>query len=217
MIHCYSCGSDLPDNIIYCLHCGNRLDETPTVVFPSRSAKKPIGGRKVLAAIAGVIVGLVILMKIVLYNVDRIPQFPVDPLNNRPAANLATAASPPRTAMPDRQPVQMPRVEQQPIEPSVSFPTPSNEADRRNAANAARQARRWQQQQYGNTASNNVRPANYPPMQYAPPIPRNARAMCNDGQYSTWQGDASTTCFFHRGVRYWINTQPASNAANMKK
>lgn len=26
MLHCFNCGADLPSNIVYCLHCGERLD-----------------------------------------------------------------------------------------------------------------------------------------------------------------------------------------------
>jgi len=36
MLHCFECGADLPDNLLYCLHCGVQLDaaEDPTIVRP---------------------------------------------------------------------------------------------------------------------------------------------------------------------------------------
>lgn len=36
MLHCFQCGSDLPDNLAYCLNCGARLDDSDakTVVDP---------------------------------------------------------------------------------------------------------------------------------------------------------------------------------------
>ncbi len=36
MLHCFECGADLPDNIVYCLQCGTPLDvpEDETVVRP---------------------------------------------------------------------------------------------------------------------------------------------------------------------------------------
>jgi len=36
MLHCFNCGADLPDNIVYCLQCGNPLNvgEDETVVRP---------------------------------------------------------------------------------------------------------------------------------------------------------------------------------------
>jgi len=40
MLHCYNCGNDLPDNMIYCTRCGKRLDapETPTQVMGGTAA-----------------------------------------------------------------------------------------------------------------------------------------------------------------------------------
>src|SRR5262245_6813078 len=36
MLHCFECGADLPDNIVYCLQCGKPLGNTDeeTVVRP---------------------------------------------------------------------------------------------------------------------------------------------------------------------------------------
>src|SRR5436189_6475675 len=60
MLHCFKCGADLPDNVIYCLQCGERLEgdddvdtfvrkkpsppEKDTVVLPS--TPKTEAGRK---------------------------------------------------------------------------------------------------------------------------------------------------------------------------
>lgn len=39
MLHCFSCGADLPDNLNFCLHCGERLkDEIPTLL---KTIKEP--------------------------------------------------------------------------------------------------------------------------------------------------------------------------------
>lgn len=50
MLHCFNCGSDLPDNVIYCLHCGERLDtgEFETKLRTPTPAKKPMPTRKSL-------------------------------------------------------------------------------------------------------------------------------------------------------------------------
>jgi len=82
MLHCYNCGNDLPDNLIYCTRCGKRLDspETPTQVMggppaavttpfqsgpttPVITAKKRGGGVKVVVI---ALVGLLVLGAVVI-------------------------------------------------------------------------------------------------------------------------------------------------------
>jgi len=40
MIHCYNCGADMPDNMLYCTQCGRKLDvpEMETRVLPEAAA-----------------------------------------------------------------------------------------------------------------------------------------------------------------------------------
>ncbi len=41
MIHCFSCGVDVPTNMTYCLHCGSQLDaETVIKLKPVVTAPK---------------------------------------------------------------------------------------------------------------------------------------------------------------------------------
>lgn len=40
MIHCFQCSSELPDNMIYCLHCGVKLDGEAETVFAPRYGKQ---------------------------------------------------------------------------------------------------------------------------------------------------------------------------------
>lgn len=49
----------------------------------------------------------------------------------------------------------------------------------------------------------NTRPI-YPPINANRSYPPNARAICKDGQISTWQGDRFATCSFHGGVDVWL-------------
>lgn len=41
MIHCFKCGSDAPDDMSFCLNCGERLDgETATVVRSAPTTRR---------------------------------------------------------------------------------------------------------------------------------------------------------------------------------
>jgi hypothetical protein len=60
MLHCYNCGADMPDNMLYCTRCGKKLDATetqtqvfgdgaaPTVAFggPTRPVTQPMVVKK---------------------------------------------------------------------------------------------------------------------------------------------------------------------------
>ena len=42
MLHCFECGSDLPDNVIFCLNCGAKLPlDDKTIVIPVVGAPTP--------------------------------------------------------------------------------------------------------------------------------------------------------------------------------
>jgi len=83
MLHCYNCGNDLPDNLIYCTRCGHRIDtpETPTQVMaepvavttplpqgvnttPVITTKKKGGGLKVvvIALVSLFVLGAVVVV-----------------------------------------------------------------------------------------------------------------------------------------------------------
>src|ERR1043166_1551561 len=49
MLHCFECGADLPDNIVYCLQCGRPLNnaEEETVVRPKPIDPWPVDPRPV--------------------------------------------------------------------------------------------------------------------------------------------------------------------------
>src|SRR4051812_2820131 len=49
MLHCFECGADLPDNIVYCLQCGKPLRNTEeeTVVRPKPFDQWPVEPRPV--------------------------------------------------------------------------------------------------------------------------------------------------------------------------
>ncbi|MBV9214659.1 MAG: hypothetical protein JO053_00665 [Acidobacteria bacterium] len=42
MLHCFNCGSDLPDDIVFCLQCGVRLDDETVTVVHRASKPEPI-------------------------------------------------------------------------------------------------------------------------------------------------------------------------------
>jgi hypothetical protein len=76
MIHCFKCGSDLADNMIYCLQCGNRLETdagAETVIAQVRPATRaPLSG--VVKAVAGI--ALLALGSLVLYWAVFLPSVP---------------------------------------------------------------------------------------------------------------------------------------------
>jgi hypothetical protein len=100
VIHCFSCGADLPDNLSYCLHCGVPLDEAPTVIAsPRRSASR---GR---LGIGALLVGLPVLAGLLLVVTDRTSP----PVSSSSAAAIVaspaitpTPAAPPNIPVPDR-------------------------------------------------------------------------------------------------------------------
>ncbi|MEP6786817.1 MAG: hypothetical protein ABJB40_00195 [Acidobacteriota bacterium] len=49
MLHCFQCGADLPDNLVYCVHCGARLEDPdattvvdPPIVIPIDPRPSPV-------------------------------------------------------------------------------------------------------------------------------------------------------------------------------
>src|SRR5689334_14669267 len=73
MLHCFSCGRDLPDNLAYCLYCGAKLedDDAETVVNPTPIPQpvpyeqKPDSGigKFILGSVLG---GLLVILLVVL-------------------------------------------------------------------------------------------------------------------------------------------------------
>jgi len=137
MLHCFKCGADLPDNVIYCLQCGDRLDgaddaetvlrqpKTKEVVTPDTSPKvsrSPLSPFVVIQ-IAGAII-LASILLIVLIGGLKSPSsyFPPDAPQNRINDNVANASprqmqtpqapSPTATPLPNWNPVMTERVNQ---------------------------------------------------------------------------------------------------------
>src|SRR5438445_5986702 len=87
MIHCYNCGADMPDNMLFCTACGKKLDvpemETqvlpeaaaPTVRYTTQPVTQPMVQRKrggalkaiVLSIIGVVLAGVIVVVAAVLF------------------------------------------------------------------------------------------------------------------------------------------------------
>ena len=123
MLHCFQCGADLPDNLVFCLHCGAKLedDETETVVIPEPVtpppidiAPKPRGGaaKFVLGSLLGAVLVILLLAVGAVMWVSLRPEPPLTTANVPVNKSSAESPSPQPSSSPS------------PRKPSPS-PTPS--------------------------------------------------------------------------------------------
>ncbi len=151
MLHCFNCGADLPDNVVFCLQCGKPLDvpevlEEDTVVRPKPFDPWPVEPKPVeplpivdpvpqpaarrrggaVYLILGILLGAGLVIALLIVGVFMIAALQNDPKGNAPPANnksVGTSSPTPQTptATPTRKPSPTPT--ETPIENDVHFIT----------------------------------------------------------------------------------------------
>lgn len=211
MIHCFKCGSDIPDNMIYCLHCGERLDAEPETVvkenpIPTEPPKSIIYvvfdwvAKAVAASAIFLLVmaaGCLVLAGLIIYGSWG--------STNQTSGNTAQSVPLPEPIPPTpKSPSPTPRK----TKPTPA-PVVNRDAEMERIVESQRRQREYDAetrriQQMGN------RPANIPP-----PVIREydqkgqqLRAICKNGEPSYWQYDKFATCGMNGGVFRWNPRHP---------
>jgi hypothetical protein len=223
MIHCFNCGTDLPENVIYCLQCGRLVDdgEFDTRVRPAREKPKdtvvvvPMSSTRTasapipppapkrskapwiaLATIGALaVLGIVVVAAVVItYNVMKSSE---PPIAAKRAITTPAATSTPSTSPPTATPApkRVPTATpQQQKSRAEELLTGDGETANSAVRNAVNRAA-----PYANTA-NTAATGGFATYQNGKRI----RAICRDGGPSYWQGDASFTCAVRGGVHQWF-------------
>jgi hypothetical protein len=135
MLHCFQCGADLPDNLLYCLQCGKPLDvaEEETVVRPKPVELWPIDPKPVeplpiiepvpapvqrqgsgtATLILGVVLGAGLVIGLLIVGVVLLTSGRDEKPKNTPPVNVqATPNSPTPTTTPTHKPTPTPSAAQ---------------------------------------------------------------------------------------------------------
>jgi hypothetical protein len=132
MLHCFNCGADLPDNILFCLQCGKPLEtaEEETVVRPKPIEPWPVDPKPVeplpiiepvpapvrrrgsgtATLVLGVVLGAGLVIALLIVGVFVLTSVRDKQIKNTPPVNtqVATANNPIPTTTPTRKPTATP-------------------------------------------------------------------------------------------------------------
>lgn len=207
MIHCFKCGADMPDNMIYCLHCGVLLETEPETIVREKvkeikeDASDPTHSEIVMnwtaetiRKVAFAFIALVLVGLFATLFLSRLAggENPSIMANNAPANKPVNI--PPVNVMLRESPIEnSPQQKVKPSPTAINIDEPQGKII---------EPEMQQQQQRPPEA---VLP---PPTNYEPSPPeyndeeKQLRAICKNGDWSYWQYDRFATCL-GRGVRWW--------------
>lgn len=205
MIYCEKCSTELPDEAVACYHCGTLTGATFVVGSSARPVPKEQPDlldrlTKVIAVASLAVLALAAVWFVAANVSQRASQ--IEPLvtRNTPAPETsAKIESPPPTPAPTQ--IKTPRPAPQATGPIGTVPTPNAPpvVPPPQATAICRDGTfdvsltgmcdgHKGVQQY---LISGIKPGQV------------ARAICNNGQISYWQGDAWATCGMNSGVRWW--------------
>lgn len=175
---CERCQSRLPDDVIYCLDCGSRLDETATVVRANVFEQRPAPTLKIAAVVASFALAALFAYSLIPQTVTPVTLAPPTPTPEIVERVVYVPVTPTPTPKPRNAATPKPK------------PTPIDVDELR--------------ERLAPTPTPDVRPRYKGYLLYNEDGDR-LRAICKNGRPSYWQLDRALTCMANGGVaeRLW--------------